>query len=436
MKRNNKKDNGGDELSLEAIPIDEKDLMATRRAKRQLQSAEDWFTARYALRRNVIKNEVESKDTADKHATWCEVDSHSLYRRMLKSGLLFSVPKIESLLCSDFVSNHNPFHAYFTTLGDYKPDETDYIDALASHVKCADDGSWKKHFKKHLVRTVACALQEHYFNKHCLTLIGKQNDGKSTFLRFLTPPALRSYYTENIPLRGDKDGKLALVQNLFINLDELAALSKYDINELKSIFSMTHLKVRPAYEKNQRMFSRVASFLGSTNNKEFLTDSTGSVRWLCFEINDIDFSYSQSVDIDSVWRQAYHLYMQSLDGWKYDYRLTVEEVQRNEEVNAKHQITSVEADLISEHLEPVHKDDSNAMFMTAANVMQFLNTKAPSLKTNVIVIGKIMNSLGFEKSKAYRNDNSLSGYWVREISAPVVTLEGKERRDAIYAATS
>jgi len=47
---------------------------------------------------------------------------------------------------------------------------------------------------------------------------------------------------------------------------------------------------------------------------EFLTDSTGSVRWLCFKIHSINHDYNnyitgvQEVNIDDGWSQAYALY--------------------------------------------------------------------------------------------------------------------------------
>ena len=41
------------------------------------------------------------------------------------------------------------------------------------------------------------------------------------------------------------------------------------------------------------------------NMTEFLSDPTGNVRWIHFEINRIEWNYSKEVDIDTVWAQAY-----------------------------------------------------------------------------------------------------------------------------------
>ena len=64
----------------------------------------------------------------------------------------------------------------------------------------------------------------------------------------------------------------------------------------------------------------------STNKDEFLTDETGSVRWLCFElIGKMNFTYKDKININDIWRQAYSLYKSG-----FAYQLTPEEIEENE----------------------------------------------------------------------------------------------------------
>ncbi|KEO71743.1 VapE domain-containing protein [Anditalea andensis] len=65
--------------------------------------------------------------------------------------------------------------------------------------------------------------------------------------------------------------------------------------------SKSYIKVRHPYDKKPKMEPRRASIWGSTNKAEFLSDVTGSVRWLCFTVIDIDWSYKTVIDIDMVW---------------------------------------------------------------------------------------------------------------------------------------
>ena len=91
-----------------------------------------------------------------------------------------------------------------------------------------------------------------------------QNSGKTTFIRFLCPPALKNYMTENISF--DKDSLIALIENFIINLDELATFSKVEINSLKSILSKSFIKERHPFERKAKKLSRRASFIGSTKH--------------------------------------------------------------------------------------------------------------------------------------------------------------------------
>jgi predicted P-loop ATPase len=82
-----------------------------------------------------------------------------------------------------------------------------------------------------------------YVNKQSLVLASSKF-GKSSFLRFLIPPKLENYYTENISI--DKDGIISICKNLICNLDELAVLSKSDVNTLKSFISKSSANIRLA----------------------------------------------------------------------------------------------------------------------------------------------------------------------------------------------
>ena len=150
-----------------------------------------------------------------------------------------------------------------------------------------------------LVRSIACALLEYVFNKQVFVLVGAgQNTGKSTFCRWLCPPFLSDYITEYI--NTDKDGLIVLATNFLINMDELATLSKTEINSLKSLISKDKINVRLPFARRTSVHPRRANFIGSTNNDEFLTDETGSVRWLCFEIEGtLNFDYKIIIDFGS-----------------------------------------------------------------------------------------------------------------------------------------
>ena len=249
-----------------------------------------------------------------------------------------------------------------------------------------------------IVRSVACALNVIPFNKHCFTLLGKQNDGKTSFLRFLCPTPLQDYIKENLDIHN-KDGRISLCQNLYINLDELANFSKYDINRTKAFFTIDKVKERLPYDRKASNHLRRASFLASTNSDEFLTDETGNVRWLVFEIEGIHhdnggkYGYNRNVDINKVYSQAYSLLRMG-----FDFKLSTEEIRKSEINNKNYQITTVEQELIQSFFEPVQEKDEKASFMTSTDVLTRLENHT-STKLNIKNVGRALKLLGFEKTQ-------------------------------------
>ena len=369
----------------------------------------NYLEEHYQFRRNIVANCIESRRRGD--AAWGETNENNLIVELLEKYYAASERLLMALLRSDFVEDFDPFRAYFEGLPAWDESKPDHIGALSGCVKV--DGSESKrfglHFRKALVRMVACALGE-YVNKHAIVLIGKQNDGKTTFCRFLVPPALSNYQKEH--LSADKDGRLEVCNNFLINLDELAALSKNDIHQMKYLFSTAYVKERPPYDRRSRTFPRRASFIGSTNQDEFLADVTGSVRWLCFRVQSFDFSYSHRVDIDLVYAQAYRLLKTG-----FDYKISAEELDENEEANKEFRIMSLEAELIQKHF--ASADEDTGVFKTPSDILEGLHrVTSGRYRLDLVKIGKALRQLGFERKCKRDEIKKLPryGYYTQEIS--------------------
>jgi predicted P-loop ATPase len=324
---------------------------------------------------------------------------------MQLDGLSFSLTNLVAFLKSSMVSKYNPFTQYFESLPPWDG-ETDYIQQLASFVNLKPEvrTRFDSHFKKWLVRVVKCALLDNYFNKQAFILVhDKQNSGKSTFCRFLCPPTLKNYIAENLSI--DKDSRILLTTNLLINLDELSTLSKVEINSLKSLFSKDKINDRLPYDRKNSIIPRRASFIGSTNQAEFLNDESGSVRWLCFVIESIDWSYKEKILMDNVWAQAYYLFKTNFQS-----DLTPDEIKENEEYNRQFHITTSEFELIQKYFTPANKEEYEA-FMTATDiVMQLADKTFGRVKLNPINVGKALKMLSFSREKKY--PEKVYGYYV------------------------
>jgi predicted P-loop ATPase len=346
----------------------------------------NYIKKKYELRFNEIALEFEIKtDNGD----WTELNLNSLYIELTQAGINIAFNKLEILMRSHLIKVFNPFENYFQNLEKWNGEN--HIQRLTRYVKTTDTDSFQIHFEKWLTRSVLCALKRGYINKQCIVLFNtKQNSGKTSFLRFLIPPSLEKYYTEDIGV--DKDGLIALCKNFLINIDELSVMSKTDVNILKAFISKNTVNTRLPYDRKSSLMHRTSSFCGSTNRSDFLTDETGSVRWQIFEVLEIDFNYYKEIKMDKVWAQAYY---NAFERKNYNPELTVEDLIENEKRNEKFKQVSLEQEIIISHFE---KSENQNDFLTATDIMLAMNN-ALGVRMNNIKIGKALTALNFERIK-------------------------------------
>lgn len=373
---------------------------------------EDYLSGKYKTR----YNEISAKFEYEKEGVWEELNPNELFRELQKNKIKFGLNNLKSLLKSDFIPKFNPFQDYFENLPAYKVGaEASEIERLCAYIKTTEQEVFAKHFKKHLVRAVACALNPAYFNKQCLVFVGGQNNGKSSLIRFFVPKALKEYYAENIST--DKDSLIAICENFIVNLDELSTLQRAEVNALKSVFSKQSVKERRPYDDRATHMMRVASFFGSTNNETFLNDETGSVRWLCFEIRNIDFEYSKTINIDKVWAEAYALYQSGT----FEYNITLEEIAQNEARNEKYLIVTIEQEAISQLYRPISfvtfdKKNLRHVAKTTTELMTEIQEATKQTRLTMDRVTKALKILGFTKKKMRIGSNLPLDMWLLEMN--------------------
>ena len=357
-----------------------------------------YLAKKYQLRFNEIALEFEIKT---ENGDWTELNLNSLYIELTQAGINIAFNKLEILMRSHLISIFNPFENYFQNLE--KWDGENHIQRLISFVKTTDTEPFQIHFEKWLTRSVFCALKRGYINKQCFVFYNtKQNSGKTSFLRFLIPPSLEKYYTEDIGV--DKDGLIALCKNFIINIDELSVMSKTDVNILKAFISKNTVNARLPYDRKSSLMYRTSSFCGSTNRSDFLTDETGSVRWIIFEVLEIDFNYSKEININQIWAQAYY---NAFERKNYNPELTAEDLIENEKRNEKFKQVSLEQEILISHFE---KSENKNDFLTATEIMLAMSN-ALGVRMNNVKIGKALTALNFERIK--HSKKQVYGYLIK-----------------------
>ena len=347
----------------------------------------EYLECKYDIAYNEISHDfqISVKGSRKRHC----LNLNSLIIELAKAGVDIPTGKLETLFARNGYRGTIPSRGISTTF----PNGTGTTISCSWHPTCRYTGKevFDYHFRKWLVRTIKCALEPGYSNKQAFVLSHPgQNSGKTTWCRFLCPPELSEYMAEDIS--NDKDARIQLCRNFLYNLDELAVLSKKDVNALKAFFSKTFINERLPYDRKNTTLPRICSFVGSTNMSSFLNDETGSVRWLCFELKGkIDFAYSKEVDIDRVWSQAYHL---AYSDPNFNPEPSIEDIRENEERNKKYTRLTTEEELVSKYYE---KSDDIDDFVTASDVLVKLGCL--NLRLNKINMGRALAGFGFQKVK-------------------------------------
>jgi len=396
------------------------------------------FRENYFMRFNAVSTKYERAQLVildgeeEESIEWVELEISELHNDMIRAnakqkGMLSDGEIVRMLSDRRLVPVYDPFVGYYNSISNLLPpdDKFDYIDQFASYLKVEGSDKenlrWRSNLKKALVRTVKCALDEKYFNKHALVLYSsEQSVGKTSYWRTLTPPVLKKYYYEGA-IGSDKDSQTVLSKNFIIMIDELANLSRVDINVLKATLSKLTINIRLPYAKNFEDMPRRASFFGTTNRTDFLTDSE-NVRWLIFNVADIDRSYGDiftgkyNIDVNKIWAQAYRLYREG-----FNCELSKEDLLINEDNNVLYSATSLEKEVIQSYFIPASPTDtgkkgyrrgqSSELFELACKLLEE-DGKMHSLKNmkqNIFFI-ELGRMAGWKKTSYRVGGRPVSGY--------------------------
>ncbi len=111
----------------------------------------------------------------------------------------------------------------------------------------------------------------------------RQGMQKSTFLRSMLPRELQEYYTDDFSLASNGNAQRKLVEYAIVNIDEFDKEPARKMPQLKTLMQTMKPSFIGAYKKNFNQLPRIASFTGTSNTRQLLTDRTGSRRFLILE---------------------------------------------------------------------------------------------------------------------------------------------------------
>ena len=295
---------------------------------------------------------------------------------------------------SDYVPRYQPFRYYLEHLPPWTPDQGDHIMGLSLTVNVKGDSDeqilFYEYLKKWLVAMVASWVSAKVVNNVMLVLIGEQGAYKTTWFANLLPPQLRDYfYTKTNSGLVSKDDLLTLAQYGLVCWEELDSMQPKELNKLKAAMTMPSINERAAYARYHENRPHLASFCGTGNNVQFLSDTTGTRRWLPFEVENIESPLTSPFDYDGIFAQAYALYQQGFQYW-FD-RPEIERLQRH---NEQFETVHSELELVDLHFRKPEGNEPRQLVSATMALQMIGGNLAYSLSREKI--GQAFTQLGFE----------------------------------------
>ena len=384
----------------------------TRRKFSKNSEIEAYLSSRYEFRYNTLLGRTEYRSKNDAHFSKVGRYEINTLRREIDNdiGIISSSDNLYSIIESSFSPRINPIQEYFKNLPSVNLSSSSSfslkaIPELAICVAVRNSDKW-------LVAVVANAMDDRECRNHtCLVLTGEQGKFKTTFLDLLCPPALHGYsYTGKI-YPQEKDTLTYIGQNFIVNIDDqLKALNKRDENELKNLITCPMVKYRMPYDKYVEEHPHLASFVASVNGNDFLTDPTGSRRFLPFEVLSIDINRAKAISMDTVYTEAKALLKSGFRYWFDD-----DEIAELYKASEDFQVQTAEMELLLRCFEKPTEDNPNCTYMTTTEIITYLGYythHSLSLKH----MGEALKRSGFEKvSKRREGGSPIYVYKVRKI---------------------
>lgn len=305
---------------------------------------ETFLSMHYEFRFNVLTGMTEYRVKQEECSDFRVLDErerNTIFMKLKGEKLKYTFSGLLRYIHSSLIEEYHPFKSFLDNLPQW--DGRDHVSDLAARV--SDNPLWIRGFHRWMLAVVAQwqGLDTVHANSVAPILIStEQGMMKSTFCKSLMPECLQAYYTDRIDMtsEGCLENKLALMG--LINMDEFDQIPTNRMAQLKNLMQTPSITIRQAYKKNFRQLPRIASFIGTSNRKDLLTDPTGSRRFLCIEVmRKIDCT---NLDINQVYAQ---LKTELANGERYWF--TTEEEQEIQEHNAAFRQVRPEEELLLSH---------------------------------------------------------------------------------------
>lgn len=235
---------------------------------------------------------------------WIDPDDSGFFWYMETYYGITARDKLDDALA--IVGGQNMINDVKRYLKSLKWDGVKRVDALLSVYLGAEDTAYTRAvMRKSLCAAVARAIEGGVKYDYMPIFTGPQGIGKSTFLAMLG----KEWFSDSLTSFEGKEAA-ELIQGTWINeVGELTAMTKQETSAVKQFLSKREDIYRAAYGRRTERHPRRCVFFGTSNDREFLKDTTGNRRFWPVDVgvhpakksiwNDLPG------DVDQIWAEAY-----------------------------------------------------------------------------------------------------------------------------------
>lgn len=284
----------------------------------------------------------------EKGLEWSDSDT-VLLRAYLDETKKFKVDKntiMASILQSANARHHHPVKKFIEA---EKWDGTKRIERIFIDYLGVEDTEYTREVtKKWFTGAVARIYRPGVKFEIVPILSGAQGIGKSTLINKLAP----DFFSDGLRGLGEsKDDLQFLIGSWLLEISELSAMKKTEVEKTKQFISAREDRFRVAYGDIPQRFPRTCVFIGTSNNDQYLKDKTGNRRFYplsCERGRQKKTVYDGSLEkiVPQLWAEAKHYYD---NGEALYLREEIEKVAREKQQEAM--VEDIAEKIIYEYLE-------------------------------------------------------------------------------------
>lgn len=381
-----------------------------------------------ALAGTVALNEMDHNIVARKSLPWREISGVSQWVDADDAALRFYLERHYGISSKDkifdatnVVAGENRFHPVRDYLESCTWDNVPRVETLLVDYMGAEDSPYTRTVtRKVMAAAVARIFRPGCKFDHMLTLRGAQGLGKSSFIGKLGG----DWFSDTMTTVQGKEAYEQLLGVWIMEVGELAGMRKAEVEAIKLFLSKRSDRFRPAYGRRTQEFPRQCIFIGSTNETQFLRDTTGNRRfwvvdtpntpprdfWTELTPEVVRLIWGEAVEI---YRAGEHLYLDE----------EMEQVARK--IQEAYAEENPRAGIVAEYLDRLLPDDWDTMDIYARRQWLESGAEGTNQRTTVCTMEVWVEAMGNAPDKLDR----YSGKEIRDImdSLPGWKHQGADR---------